>query len=180
MMNQIPISEASLLKELELDEARNDLLSFIEYTNPNYHANWHHKLICSKLDEFMRSPDKNRLMVFVGPRRGKSEIVSRRFPAYFFGHNPDAQIIATSYGAELAQAMNRDVQRVIDSPNYQELFPETALSGKNVKTTSLGNYIRTSDKCYFNRIFTGFNCHSYTHIQQMGSGKLFQIYASTL
>jgi predicted phage terminase large subunit-like protein len=145
MMSQIPISEDALLQELERDDARNDLLSFIQYTNPDYSANWHHKLICKRLDEFMRDPDKSRLMVFVGPRRGKSEIVSRRFPAYFFGHNPDAQIIATSYGADLAQRMNRDVQRVIDSPQYQELFPETQLSGKNVKTSSLGNYVRTSD-----------------------------------
>ena len=127
-------------------EARRDLLKFIKYTNPDYDANWHHEIICSELDSFLEDPDRDRLMVFVGPRRGKSEIVSRRLPAYAFGKNPDLQVIATSYGADLAQSMNRDVQRVIDSEEYKVLFPETFLSGKNVKTSSIGNYIRTSDK----------------------------------
>ena len=70
-------------------EARRDLLKFIKYTNPDYDANWHHEIICSELDSFLEDPDRDRLMVFVGPRRGKSEIVSRRLPAYAFGKNPD-------------------------------------------------------------------------------------------
>lgn len=126
-------------------EARRKLLNFIQYTSPTYEANYHHEIICNELDGFLEDPDRDRMMIFVGPRRGKSEIVSRRLPAYAFGKNPDLQVIATSYGADLAQRMNRDVQRVIDSSEYKELFPETYLSGKNVKTAALGNYVRTSD-----------------------------------
>jgi predicted phage terminase large subunit-like protein len=75
-----------------------------------------------------------------------SEIVSRRLPAYLFGLDPDTAIIAASYGADLAQSMNRDLQRVIDNDRYRELFPGTQLSGKNVAKSAMGNSIRTSDK----------------------------------
>jgi predicted phage terminase large subunit-like protein len=73
-----------------------------------------------------------------------SQIVSRHLPAYLLGRNPDARIIACSYSAELASAMNRDVQRIIDDARYHELFPNTKLSSANVRTVA-GNYLRNSD-----------------------------------
>lgn len=135
-----------LEKLLKRHKARNNLLAFTTYTKPNYHANWHHELICDELDLFLSDPNKNRLMIFVGPRRGKSELVSRRLPAFAFGKNPNLQIISCSYGAELAIKMSRDTQRIIDSDIYRELFPKTQLNSKNIKTTSRVSYIRTSDK----------------------------------
>lgn len=84
-------------------------------------------------------------MVFMPPRHGKSELVSRKLPAFVYGKYPDAAIIAASYSADLAQRMNRDVQRIIDGPAYGELFPETLLFGKNIRTVASGSYLRNSD-----------------------------------
>jgi predicted phage terminase large subunit-like protein len=84
-------------------------------------------------------------MVFMPPRHGKSELVSRRLPAYILGKLPDAQIIACSYSADLAQRMNRDTQRIIDDPRYHALFPDTQLFGANVRTVAQGTYLRNSD-----------------------------------
>jgi len=85
-------------------------------------------------------------MVFMPPRHGKSELVSIKLPAFIFGRNPNAQIIATSHTADLAQKMNRGVQRVIDSPLYAKLFPNTQLYGKNIRTLAHGTYLRNSDE----------------------------------
>ncbi len=74
-----------------------------------------------------------------------SELASRRFPAYALGRYPDLSVISTSYAADLSSRMNRDVQRVIDSPEYRELFPGTALYGKNIRTVGNGSYLRNSD-----------------------------------
>lgn len=74
-----------------------------------------------------------------------SELASRRFPAYALGRYPDLSVISTSYAADLSSRMNRDVQRVIDSPEYRELFPGTALYGKNTRTVGNGSYLRNSD-----------------------------------
>jgi hypothetical protein len=86
-----------------------------------------------------------RLMVFAPPQHGKSELVSRRLPAYIFGRNPDASVIACSYGFNLAQENNRATQRIMDSDGYQRLFPESQLFGKHVRSTAAGAYLRNSD-----------------------------------
>jgi predicted phage terminase large subunit-like protein len=74
-----------------------------------------------------------------------SEIISRRLPAYILGINPNASIMSCSYGADLASRMNRDVQRIIDSKEYNQVFPETNLFGQNVRTVAQGSYLRNND-----------------------------------
>lgn len=128
----------------EIERARNSLLEFTRYTNPTYEVNWHHELLCQYLERFV-SGDIKRLLVSMPPRHGKSELVSRRLPAYIHGRNPDAEIMTASYGADLARRFNRDVQRIIDSEPYQRLFPETRLSGANIRTVAQGTWLRNAD-----------------------------------
>ncbi|MCJ7690325.1 MAG: phage terminase large subunit [Clostridiaceae bacterium] len=61
------------------------------------------------------------------PRHGKSELVSRRFPAFYLGRNPDARVIACSYNASLSAMFNRDVQRIMEGVEYYEIFPDTMI-----------------------------------------------------
>jgi len=75
------------------------------------------------------SGEIRRLMIFQPPQTGKSELVSRRFPACALGRNPDIRILSASYSASLATDMSRDVQRIIDSDTYRQLFPGTRLAG---------------------------------------------------
>lgn len=124
--------------------ARRNLCDFAVVTDPRYTVNWHHQVLCEYLDRFV-SKEIKRLMVFMPPRHGKSELVSRKLPAFIFGRNPDAEIIASSYSADLAQRMNRDTQRIIGNPVYNELFPGTTLSGQSNQIISGGSYIRNSD-----------------------------------
>ena len=121
--------------------ARRSLAGFILQTLPGYQMGWVHKEICRELDEFLQAVAEKkapRLMITMPPRHGKSEIASRRFPAYALGRYPDLSIIATSYSADLASRMNRDVQRTIDSEEYRVLFPDTRLPSPK-------EGIRTSD-----------------------------------
>lgn len=129
------------LQQIQKEKARRNLIDFTTYTKPEYDVNWHHQNLAEALDKMERKEIK-RLMVFMPPRHGKSELVSRRFPAFILGRNPNARIIATSYSGALASSMNRDVQRIIDSPSYQELFPETKLIGTH--ENPIGNYLRNS------------------------------------
>lgn len=137
--------EHALEAEEARDRARSGVLNFTLYTKANYQIGWHHRALCRKLNAFARGEIK-RLMVFMPPRHGKSELVSRRLPAYLLGQNPDAKIIAASHTADLASAMNRDVQRIIDSQAYIDLFPETRLSSENVRAETSGSYLRNSNE----------------------------------
>lgn len=140
----LPPPEEAAAEILRRRRAREGLLGFTAYTKEDYEVNWHHAILCDYLDKFIGGQIK-RLMVFMPPRHGKSELVSRRLPAYILGRNPDAQIIACSYSADLASRMNRDVQRIIDDERYSRLFPDTRLFGANVRTVAQGTYLRNSD-----------------------------------
>lgn len=132
-----------LKRELLRREAQHSLADFILYTTPNYLMGWVHKEICSTLDRFyedVKEKKSPRLIICLPPRSGKSQIVSRAFPAYLLGRNPDLSVIATSYSADLSSRFNRDVQRIIEDKNYSDVFPNTKLAPKGM----IG-YTRTSD-----------------------------------
>lgn len=126
-------------EELERRAGRSHLKDFISYTFPDYKHSWHNETINDKLTDWAlgRIP---YLIIETAPRHGKSESASRRLPAFLLGNNPNAQILAASYSADLANRMNIDVQRIIDNPLYSELFPDTKLSGMG---EVLGKYKRT-------------------------------------
>ena len=140
------------LNDIRAEQARRvntaNMMAFTRATFPGYLPGWVHEVICAELDNFLAqvaARQSPRLMIFVPPRHGKTELVSRRFPAYAFGKHPDLSVIATSYGSDLANRINRDVQRVIDSPEYTQLFPKTKLNGKNVRAEAEGAWLRNSD-----------------------------------
>lgn len=127
--------KTSLEREDELGEvtkyaivqrARTDILTLARYINPNYEVNWHHRKLAQKLNAFIRG-EIQFLMVFMPPRHGKSELVSRNLPAMLHGVYPDAEIMAASYLDSLAGDMCIDVQKIMDSEKYKQVFPDTKL-----------------------------------------------------
>lgn len=143
MKNKEAIQEA-----IRQNIARQSLLGFILYTFKDYKAGWVHEEICQKLDDFLeavKNKKSPRLMLNMPPRSGKTEIVSRRFPAYIFGRCPDMEIIATSYSDDLATRNNKDVQEIIDSDSYTVLFPNTKLYGKGIMNIAKNLYRRSSN-----------------------------------
>jgi predicted phage terminase large subunit-like protein len=102
---------------------------------PEYHFDWHHEVLYRWLNDFAEGRRK-RLIVEMPPGHGKSEACSRLLPAYLLGRNPSARIIACSYTADLASEMNRDVQRIMDRPDYQVIFPRVRLGTSNIRALS--------------------------------------------
>lgn len=108
-------------------QAATGLLPFTLYTHAGYEANWHHRVVAEALDDVLAGKTR-RLIILEPPQNGKSEQVSRRFPAFAFGRNPKLRIIACSYSSSLAQDMSRDVQKIMMSPEYHQVFPGTRLA----------------------------------------------------
>lgn len=75
-----------------------------------------------------------------------SQLASRQLPPFIFGLNPNARIIACSYGSDLATDMSRDAKRVILSPEYRDLFPATTLNPKHVVTDDRHSTKNTADQ----------------------------------
>ena len=142
------VTPQEALLELATRKARNNLACFTLYTFPKFKMGWFHREVCRELDEFLadvvagKSP---RLILTAPPRHGKSQLVSREFPAYLLGRYPDMSVIACSYSSELSTRMNRDVQRIMDSPAYHRLF-DSYLAGREAvaATGDNGAYERTT------------------------------------
>ena len=61
-----------------------------------------------------------RLIVTMPPRHGKSERVSKKFPAWHLGRNPDDEIILASYSIDLARDHSRIARSTLE--NRQDVF----------------------------------------------------------
>lgn len=61
-----------------------------------------------------------RLLIAMPPRHGKSEMVSRYFPAWFLGTFPDKRVILTSYEADFARSWGAKVRDLLleHGPDY--------------------------------------------------------------
>jgi len=125
--NEILLRELQVRRKLFELRAKKNLLEFTKFTFPGYKVNWHHELTCNYLDKFLNK-EIRRLMIFQPPRHGKSELTSRRLPALIHGRYPNDEILAVSYNAELAGDMTVDVQRIMETPEYQKLFPTVRIA----------------------------------------------------
>ena len=83
-----------------------------------------------------------RLVVTMPPQHGKSMGATTLLPAYLLGLDPDLRVAIASYSASLASKFNRRAQRILDSREYAELFPDTTIK-QGVRPQG---YIRTSDE----------------------------------
>lgn len=114
------------LKEIEIELARRNLIDFTKYTYPKYDFTWFHTAYTSKINDFAHGKIK-KLMVFVPPQHGKSEISTRRLPAYLFGLNPELNIAIVTYNDTIAKKFNREIKRIINDDSYKEIFPNIEL-----------------------------------------------------
>jgi len=89
--------------------------------------------MAEKLEAVERGEIK-KLMFFLPPRHGKSELASNRFPAWYLGRNPSKRVIHSSYSATLSTKFSRGTRDLVDSSRYKMIFQ-----------TKLSDSIQTSD-----------------------------------
>lgn len=115
-------------RKIERQEARGKFKRFVMYTKHDYTFKWFHDIISIYLDKLV-SRDIKKLMVFMPPQHGKTELSSRRFPPYVLGRNPNEKLILGSYNSTKAEEFLKDCKRIMQSKEYQEVFPEIKLNG---------------------------------------------------
>ena len=126
------------LAQSKAEQARRRLLNFIEATKPDYRADAFHHELCAIVEGFhadVEARRRPRVIVVAPPQHGKSEIISRKYPAWALGRDPNLRIIAGSYSSAWAEALSADVQRTMDSEQYHAIFPETRIAGQFAERT---------------------------------------------
>jgi predicted phage terminase large subunit-like protein len=122
--------------EFENEWASRSLIRFTKRTFPEYRPGWFHEAVARIADQFLAAVAEKkspRWMLTAPPQHGKSELISRRLPAFALGRNPDLRIIATSYAADLVYGFSSDVQHIMDSERYHQIFPGTRIVGQFAK-----------------------------------------------
>lgn len=126
---------------LAAKKARDSLLDFTKLTMPDpadmddperslYQAAIHHRALAEALERVERG-DIRRLIISMPPRHGKSELATKRFPAWCLGRHPHLQVIQVTYSQEFAEDFGRKVREIIRSDTYRQVFP-----GLKLKTGS--------------------------------------------
>jgi len=106
------------------------------YNNFKYIPNWHHISTANILTEFISDPNKKKIMIFQPPQHGKSELCSRNLPAYYLGTNIGGKVLSASYSIDLGRFFSRDVQRIMTSETYNDVFPKSSLIDSKLTKTS--------------------------------------------
>lgn len=105
---------------------RNSFIAFIAHVAPWFIIEEIHLLIADALER-MIDGKYDRLMVFMPPRSGKTQLISQFFPAWYLGRNPEDKVLQVSYAAELASDNGRWVRDMVRDPIYQGIFPNVEL-----------------------------------------------------
>lgn len=118
-------------------------MTFLDFTSrmfPSFRTTPFHARYYALLEAFAQGRIR-RLMITIPPQHGKSLGSSVALPAYLLGLNPDLHIAIASYSASLAQKFNKRVQRLIDTPAYADIFPDTTIKAAG----RAGAYQRTAE-----------------------------------
>ena len=101
---------------------RNDFMSFVKYVWPDFIEGSHHKIMADKFNKVARGELK-RIIINMAPRHTKSEFSSYLLPAWMIGKNPKLKIIQATHTTELAVRFGRKAKHLIDSEEYQKIYP---------------------------------------------------------
>lgn len=101
--------------------ARDDLLSYSIYTNKLYKPQSFHRTIANKLQE-VKDWKCKRLMIFLPPRSGKSQMSAINFPAWVLWNDPTKKLVVASYWQDLANYFSQQTMQDIKWEAYKDLF----------------------------------------------------------
>lgn len=120
MTTTMEITSKEMLHKAKVARAKRkaygNFLTFFKADPPaeNYKYGWHTIDIANQLDGVVKDVENGisrYLLIEVPFRHGKSDLASRRFPAWTLIRNPKWEVILASYGYALAEELSGDARR---------------------------------------------------------------------
>lgn len=127
LKTQAYIEKAKRILEYRNKDKHDSLISFIEYffeneLNKTFTSNWHYKLITKELEE-LRSGVTKKLIINVPPRTGKTELITKMFPAWLLWQQPDHKFIVSGYSSTLTKNFSSQARDYYQSNTFKKIFP---------------------------------------------------------
>jgi len=142
----VNFSEIYNCAEIELAKrelASRNILEFVKYVNPSYKPEGFPEAYCKIIDAWLNFKI-TKLIISVPPQHGKSEVSTRKVPAFIAAKMPERKIAVVSYNATKAKKFGREIKLVIESKLFRNIFSKVRLAGRK----DLNN-INTAGQCDF-------------------------------
>lgn len=102
-----------------------------DLTKSLYTDQAHHRVVAALLEQAesgaLLAQGIRYLCISIGPQKGKSQLVTRNFPAWMTGRNPKKNIMVGSYNDDFAREFGDDVRNIMLKPQYAQVFPRARL-----------------------------------------------------
>lgn len=131
-------------------QAQNNLIDFAIATDKKYQDTWFHEAIATVFETALQKLERGedvRIILVTPPRHGKSEMATKKFPAWCLGKHPEWPIAVASYSSELALDFGEGTRNIMQSAEYKGIFKTRlradAKAKGNWKTDDGGGYMAT-------------------------------------
>jgi predicted phage terminase large subunit-like protein len=111
-----------LLEMDAVERCRHSFIFFVSQMWDGFISGKHHQIMADAFERVAKGELK-RLIINMPPRHTKSEFASFLLPAWFLGLYPEKKIIQTAHTAELSVGFGRKVRNLVQSPQYEKVFP---------------------------------------------------------
>jgi hypothetical protein len=112
--------------ELLVNEiAKKHLIDFSIALDEYYQDTWFHETLAEALERAVSAVEEGRdarIIIECPPQHGKSEISTKKFPAWVLGKHPDWPIIVGSYSGDLAVQFGQSTRDIMVSERYRDIF----------------------------------------------------------
>lgn len=123
------VPDLDLLEALAIHEARASFWAFRRFMNPKMLVGWWQREVARQLQAYydrLVAGERPRLLITAPPQHGKTVQIIE-FVAWLAGQDAAKKIIYASFSDRLGVRANLQMQRMLDSPTYRRVFPETRL-----------------------------------------------------
>jgi len=134
---------AAVQRMIAIEDAKTSLLGFTQFTMPDpedidnseltqFEVEPHHRLLAEALEK-VETGECLRLAISMPPQHGKSELATRRFPAWVIGRQPWKKIMLGTYNQDFANDFGSQIREIMTSPQYNSVFKTKFLKGSKAK-----------------------------------------------
>lgn len=106
------ITSPGALQEIEAERIRRNFALWLTEVSPTWTWDWPHLAYVQQHLNKLTQGDISRLMIFLPPRHGKSEMTTVRYAAWRLENNPELKVIIGAYSQTLANKFSRKAKRI--------------------------------------------------------------------
>lgn len=144
-VKRVPTLDA-IKRERERRRLWSDFYAYRKMVTPGLIDSWWQQDVAKHLEQFKDDMVNKRspiLIIQAPPQHGKSEQITD-FITWYAGQFPKTKCIYASFSERLGVRANRKLQKILDSEQYQRLFPKASINGSNT-VTKVGQLLRNQD-----------------------------------